>query len=334
MLVEEDIPPNLCMRVIDAISVLGSKSSPYQLKRIHSKLRDILCNANSYPDPEVRDHAAKALSRLGEKFTDSSLLNQLFDMKIALSLREKTAITFGELRSQAHLLRLLELLRDDTKKPGLRMGIAEVSGSMGELSGDFELPLHLRSKLLTDLQEILSQPNLDALVGGAIADALGRFGEPSIASHLLTLLSNPGINHTIRGHIAIALAKLGEQTALSQMIHDLAENNLDPDVCRLIVDGIENLAFGMRDRHSVISKLVSFLRKETGIDIDVRKHIAHSLERLVDDEEFIRELARQLLDSDIADDIHQILWAISRKAGIRILLGDASTGKQIEVVKR
>jgi hypothetical protein len=69
------------------------------------------------------------------------------------------------------------------------------------------------------------------------------------------------------------------------------------------------------------------------IHSSMRQRVANALTPLLDDEKSVSDLAAILLQSDIADSIHNSLWTTSRRVGVRIQVKDGPTGKQLEIVK-
>jgi hypothetical protein len=118
--------------------------------------------------------------------------------------------------------------------------------------------------------------------------------EKTVVPELVQMLPNEQINSDVRGCIADALGKLGEKT--------------------------------------IAPELVQMLPNEQ-IGSDVRGRVAHTLISLLDDERSVNDLAAILLRSDIADSIHRLLWTVSRRIGVRILMSDGPGGKQLEVAK-
>jgi hypothetical protein len=108
------------------------------------------------------------------------------------------------------------------------------------------------------------------------------------------MLSNKQIDPSVLGYIADALGELGEKTIAPQLLQMLSNKQIDPSV---------------------------------------RRHIADALTSLLDDEKSVHDLAAILLQLDIADSIHRLLWTVCRQVGVRIFMSDGPTGKQPEVVK-
>jgi NACHT domain len=147
--------------------------------------------------------------------------------------------------------------------------------------------------IITHLFEILTTTPY-SLTRQQMAETLFSIGGAEINKHLLMLLSNRQINRDVRSSIASALGQLGERS----VAHDLVP-----------------------------------LLSNKQIDTSVRTRITVALGMLINDEMIVHSLAELISKSDIADDIHRVLWSMSRQAGVRIYLSDGPKGKHLEIVK-
>ena len=75
------------------------------------------------------------------------------------------------------------------------------------------------------------------------------------------------------------------------------------------------------------------LLSNSQFETDLLRDIANTIGKLAEDESITHALAELLQTSDVADDIHQALWSVSRRAGVRVCIADSPAGKQIEIVK-
>jgi hypothetical protein len=82
----------------------------------------------------------------------------------------------------------------------------------------------------------------------------------------------------------------------------------------------------------VNTQLMHLLANEQ-LDSHMRRRFAEALETLGADEETVQALAPLLFASDMADTIHRTLWTLSRQLGLRIFVTDGPAGKRVEVVK-
>ena len=74
--------------------------------------------------------------------------------------------------------------------------------------------------------------------------------------------------------------------------------------------------------------------KDEQINLYVRIYIAKAIEILVQqDDQALYPLVALLTTSDIRDTIHHVLWTLSRRNGVRILLSDDTEGGQFKFVK-
>ncbi|GAC1652075.1 MAG: hypothetical protein NVS4B12_23280 [Ktedonobacteraceae bacterium] len=160
-----------------------------------------------------------------------------------------------------------------------------------------------------------------------VAQALAAIGGKEVNQRLVQLLSNEQVDGYVRGRIADALGALGERSVVPALVQLLSNEQVDRYVRWSIAS-----ALGALGERSVVPALVQLLSNEQ-VDLDVRGRIADALEKLVDSEEVIYSLTSLLQTSDIADNIHRLLWAVSLQLSIRILVTDGLNGKQLAIVK-
>jgi len=174
--------------------------------------------------------------------------------------------------------------------------------------------------------QLLSNQQIDPFIVQSIAVALATLGERSVVKHLLDLLSaGQQLTPEMLQSITLALGVLGKRYMSPNLLPLLADERITPLVRQSIAHTL-----GALGDHAVVPALCALLSDKT-IDYSVRQSIVYAIEQLANDENALTTLIKLLLqsDADAADDIHRVLWTVSRRVGVRVLL----TNKQIEIVK-
>jgi len=300
----------LCMSIVDTLGALGECNDVYKPHIIH-KLQEILLRQSEHPD--VRGHAAIALGMLGDQSEAEIMLRLLLQPSIDTFLSQSIVIALGRLAkrstvsqlSQTISTQLLEVLFSPKTDSGVRIRVADFMGMLGD---------RIQTSLTSEMLNILIDFSVDARVRQAVVNALGRLGEQAVAASLFRLLSYPNVELNTCGHIVYVLCLLCYENVFPVVLKFLAEENLDLQIRWLIADSLS--ALGEKIQPSDIIPLLA----KTEIHPSVRRHVAGVLAQIVNDEASVLELASLLPSSDIADDIHRILWVVSRRVGVRIVM--------------
>lgn len=141
------------------------------------------------------------------------------------------------------------------------------------------------------------------------------------------MLSNKQIDSDVRMSIAIILGERDDRSVIPSLLQLLFDQQIDPIVRERTAVALGNLGGSF-----LIPDLLQFFSNPK-INWRIRRGIAKALGKLANDESTVRTLAELLQTSDIADDIHQALWKVSRQAGVRAFMIDGPAAKEIEIVK-
>ena len=344
--------------IAKALGELGERSVAPQLVRL---LTDNSLGGNA------RGNIAYALGELGERSVVPQLVQLLTNNSLDGRICQGIAEVLGELGERALAPQLVQLLTNNSLDGNVRGNIAYVLGELGERSVVPQLVQLLTDNSL-DIQTNAwfrshnrGYAGYDLTVREAIAYALGKLGERSVAPQLVQLLTDNSLDENVRASIAHALisigdlsilhdlvriigdervnkalrsllvydlGELGERSVAPQLVQLLTNNSLDWEVGQTIAYALDELG-----ERSVVPQLVKLL-EGTQLDLFISKRIADALTQLVNDEETVHTLAAILLTSNIADSIHRMLWTLCHKVGVRIFVTDGPAGKQLEVVKQ
>jgi HEAT repeat protein len=159
-----------------------------------------------------------------------------------------------------------------------------------------------------------------------IAEALGDLGERTVASDLVRLLTDASLDKDVRVMIAEALGDLGERTVASDLVRLLTDASLDEDLRGGIAKALGNLG-----ERTVASDLVRLL-SDASLPKGLRGRIAFALKRLATDTASIHKLARLLTHPTLADTVYDILWTVSRQAGMSIFPLPEPGDEGVEIV--
>ena len=303
LLSNRQIDPFVRMGIALTLGTLGEKSVVPKL---------VLLLSEQQIDPDVRQSIALALGTLGERSIVPKLLRLLSNRQVDTDVRVGIASALGVLGDRSLALKLLELLSEQQVEQEVRANIALALGALGERS------------IIPDLLRLLSNQQIDHLLRQNIALALGMLGERSVVPNLLALLSvGQQLTPEIRQSVTLALGILGKRNVAPNLLPLLSNEQIDPFVRQSIANTL-----GALGERSVVPEMCSLLANEH-IDYSVRQSTVYALEQLATDELSVNTLANLLLKSDIADDIHRVLWTVSRRAGVRICIMNT----RVEVIK-
>jgi HEAT repeat protein len=281
-------------------------------EEIITRLFDLL---TSTPYSLTQKHAADVLAEIGGTAVISRLVRLLADKQVDADVRRSIADALGTLRERSVIPDLLRLLADEQVDESVRKSIADALGTLGERS------------VIPDLLRLLADEQVDGSVRWRIAVALGMLGEHSVIPDLMRLLADEQVNEYVRLIITEALRTLGEHSVIPDLMRLLADEQVNEYVRENIAH-----ALGMLGERSVIPDLMRLLADEQ-VGQFVRKSIVFSIERFANDETTAHSLATLLLQgTNVADAVYEALWAVSRRAGVRVFIKDGAKGKEIEIV--
>jgi HEAT repeat protein len=326
--------------IAHALGQIGGRSVAPQLVQLLS---------DEQLHPQVRESIVYTLGQLGERSIASQLVQLLSDERLDWSVRGRLPHVLGQLGERSIRPQLLLLFSDEQLDWSMRLQIAEALGQLGErlmvpqlvqMLSEEQLRWPVRQEIAraighlneqaiaSQLVELLSDEQLGWPIRQSIAYALGQLGERSVAPQLVELLSDKQLNSQVRESIAYALGQLGERSVASQLVQLLSDKQLDAQLHERIVG-----ALGRIGEPSVVPGVVQLL-SDKQLDSRVRQCIAEAVSTLATDEAAIQALAALLPTSDMADNIHQLLWAISRQVGVRIIIVDRHNGNSDQMAFR
>ena len=204
--------------------------------------------------------------------------------------------------------------------------------------------------ITSKLVQLLSDTSLSNPLRAMIVMTLGKLGEHSVASKLGQLLSDASLADSVRGiaveileavggkdmtvlsdfpwgWVAETLGELEERTVVaSELMRLLSDASLDVRVRRSIAK-----ALGKLGERTVASKLMKLL-PDASLDADLRRSIAEALKKLAIDPVSIRQLAHLLTHPMLANTAYDILWTVSRQAGVSIFPLQEPSDEIVEIV--
>ena len=306
LLLNEQVDRYVRMYIAEALGQLGEKSI---VRELVQALR------NEQVDQYVRRSIAEALGQLKEKSIVAELVQLLLNEQMNQEVRESIALSLGRLGEHSAVPELVPLLSNHQINQSVRWSIASALGRLGERS------------VVAELLQLLSNEQVALAIRWDIADVLEQFGDLSVAPELVQLLANRQIDPFVRWYIADVLGQLGDRSVVPELMHLLSNKQVNVGVRRHIARAV-----GQLGERSVVPELVRLLADEQ-VNLDVRRSITITLGELANDEVTIRALAALLQTPDIANHAHRVLWTVSRRAGIRVLVSDGANGKELEVAR-
>jgi HEAT repeat protein len=293
-------------------------------------------------DYRVRMAVAEALAALGacpepsrsHETVTPQLLRLLSDEKIDYRVRVRVAEALAALgacpepsrRDETITSQLLRLLRKEKVDYNVRMTVAEALGSLGDKS--------ISHRLLA----ILAKKKIDPDVRASVAAALGPLGDKSVIPQLMRLLPNQKIDYSIRWKIVDALAALGamdDEATVPDLLDLLANEEIDPSVRVSVAEAMGEktvtpplptpLPIG-REAAEALRSLgdrskapwLLALLPDRELDRSMRLRIVETLGDLGNDRITAEGLAALLDDEEIGSEVHQALFLVSQRIGMRV----------------
>ncbi len=334
-----DIDLPIRWSIAQAIGELGERSLARDLVPLLS---------NPQIDSFVRAGIANALSYLSNRSIVPNLLQLLSRPQLDSFVRGHIAQTLGRLDEHSVVPELLKLLLNKQEDFILQRFITIALSTLDDRS------------IIPELLSLLSNPQLDHLLHVHIAITLCSLGERSAAHDLILSLSDTQYDHLVNRNFVEVLGDLDKRPGSSEVLQefsdyetkcafrveiagilgDLGDNSIVPDLLQLLSDAqietpiVQRITkvLGNLGDNSIVPDLLQLL-SNSQLEIDLRRDITNTIGKLADDESTTRTLAELIKTSDVADDIHQALWRVSHRAGVRVFISDSPAGKQIEIVK-
>ncbi|GHO76458.1 hypothetical protein KSD_42290 [Ktedonobacter sp. SOSP1-85] len=206
----------------------------------------------------------------------------------------------------------MHLLNDETTNISIRCAIIRGYG----LKGNFVyLPL---------LQKLTSEKQPEEMHNEAVL-ALAMLGDYPALQELLQLCMQKRLAE--RHQRQLALRCLALRIDIAELLPLLEDTTLSLEWRIYFVRQLRK-----RDEKTVISPLLELLHRRVIIR-EVRAAIADVIGMLADDEVTVHRLVDLLPGSDIANQIHQALWSVCRRAGVTVI-ASGPDNTQLRVVKR
>jgi len=305
-----------------------------------SKLVPLLMNNTIERGVKVRCSIADAIGTLGDTSVVLALRQLLpFQDELGFAIYWRVIIALASLGQIENISMLFPILYDDKDYAvWTRREIVDALGSLRLLS------------LVPDLLPLLPKKEIDWQVRVSIAIAVGAAGDRTIIPKLLEYLADEWIDTNVRASIAAILASLCDVQHIPVLRRVYIDRDIYPQVYRSIIvtrcklgdtKTISHLLKWLTDtttelaerltildalaalqNNSVVPDLLELL-KNSQVPKEVRQSITSVLILLANEPAVIENVRRRLEDllptSDIADDIHQALWIVSRRgSGILI----------------
>ena len=303
---DQDIEIRTRCSIAEALGLLGEQS-------IVAPLLELLTSNHTHH--LLRDSIIHALGMLGNRSLASqlpALLAKESNRTVSYHIIE----TVARLNGQDILPEMLKLTTDPHIDPNVRKYITIISGRLGEKS------------VIPDLLNILHDSAIDPYVRRGAADTLGTLGNQSVVNELLGLLENARLDRSVRMSIADALSRLGDNSVVPRLLKMLVEHQTDPYVCRSIAE-----ALGTLGESSAVPQLLDLLT-DTRIDQRTRQITATVIGNLANDQTTVERLAALISTSDITDYAYNAMWAVSRRARVRVFMLSGPNGQEVQVKKQ
>ncbi|EFH88864.1 NACHT domain-containing protein [Ktedonobacter racemifer] len=286
-----------------------------------------------------------ALRRIRDRSIVADVVQLLSDLFLSEDVRIEISLLVDVLYEEHIVAHLASLLHDSSLGAGLRARIATL------------LVHHGGSTFEEDLIHLVNDEATNISIRCAIIRGYGLKGNSAYIPLLqkLTLEKQP---EEVHNETVLALAMLGDHHALQELLQlcmqkQFAERHqrqlalrclaLHSDVAELL-PLLEGTTLSLewriylvrqlrkRDEKTVILPLLELLHRRVIIR-EVRAVIADVIGMLADDEATVHQLVDLLPGSDIANQIHQALWSVCRRAGVTVIAsGPGNT--QLRVEKR
>jgi HEAT repeat protein/energy-coupling factor transporter ATP-binding protein EcfA2 len=290
--------------IVLALGQLGERSVAPQLVALLS---------NQQLGSSLHSTIALALGQLGERSVAPQLVKLLSDKLLGKQVRENIALALGQLGERSVASQLVALLSDELLDKHIRENIILALGQLRERS------------VVPQLVKVLSSQQPGSSPYSTIALALGQLGERSIASQLVKVLSSQQVSQDIIKSIIETLGYLDERSIATELVSHISDEHLDVSVRQSIAD-----LLGQIGDSTVIPQLLALLFNEQILSSAHRK-IAEISPSLVESKEQMHTLAMFLPALDIASSIHKVVWTLSRRYGLRILINDNFEEKHWEI---
>jgi HEAT repeat protein/uncharacterized membrane protein YciS (DUF1049 family) len=293
--------PDLQCAIIDALGVLGEPSAIAPLFYLLK---------NSAGKAKLLSHLGRALSQLGDSSVKLSLLQLLQNPKVDTQIRQAAANALGILGDRSTTLQLVPLLSDPQTKLAVGQSIVATLVTLGH------------DAIAPQLLALASNSHTAVHLRIVIIDALGLMNNRSILPDLTRLLEKEK-QMSISSHVANAMAQLGDRKVIPLLLDLLSTATIDPNLQWHIIKTLGQMkersaAPLLLELRSVVLVLLELLSAPLR-DSMLQMTILDVLGQLIDDEEMIQKLLPFLSNPSLADQVHRILWAISRRTGKRIL---------------
>ncbi|WP_201384740.1 HEAT repeat domain-containing protein [Ktedonobacter sp. SOSP1-52] len=261
---------------------------------------------------EVRIEISRLVDVLYEESVLAYLVSLLHDSFLGAGLRARIAALLVRRGGPTFEEDLMHLLRDETTNISIRCAIIRGYGLQGNIA---YLPL---------LQKLTSEKQPEEVHNEAVL-ALAMLGDHHAFQVLLQLCMQKRFAE--RHQRQLALRCLALHSDIAELL-PLLEGTTLPLEWRIYLV----LQLRKRDEKTVIPPLLELLHRRVIIR-EVRAVIADVIGMLADDEATVHRLVDLLPGSDIADSIHQALWAVCRRAGVTVIASGPGN-MQLRVEKR
>jgi len=271
---------------------------------------------------------ARALAYLKFTTDPKELRRHLRDQKLNLAARWALAKAVDNLDGSA-APEIVAWISDESIDRGIRCTFAYRLGRFGKaiqdklrsLYSDESLDLSVRASIgitlldlgeterVTDLKELLVNPDVYYYTRKKIAETLIRFGERDIAEQFMTLLREKDLPASVRLRMTDLLASLGDSAVVPELLDFLQDEHVDAPIRARAADALSTL--NLRSFLSDVKDLVM----DEEVDSLVRGRATHGL---IQDENGIAWLTGLLQREDIAEEAFLALYDACQQAGVRV----------------
>ena len=255
------------------------------------------------------------LFEIGVNKVSMQLLRLISNQQISTKLSQVIAAKLGKSEERSMVSELVPLLSNQQIDSTVRQSIAQALGEFSECS------------VVPELLKLLADPQLELVLQKSYFDVIGNIDERPGGTEIRLELFKWLTNQEERMDLAKKLGKLSDRSIVPDLLQLLSNSQLHMNVRKNIASTLVKLG-----ERSVVPELLKLLL-DSRLDLNVREVAISTLGQFVDDEATARTLAAFLQQSDIADYIHQALWTISRRVGLRIFVLNEPIGKKLEIVK-
>ncbi len=266
---------------------------------------------------EVRVQIASTLGVIGDQTMVSCLAPLISDLSLNIEVRIACATAFISCAIRSRQSTALTVLADESIDKRIRINMTLTVALLGD------------RRLLAEVRNIQLQVR-DEQVHSAFIIASGVLGDYSVCGKLQELLLRESVPDYLYRRVADVLVQHTTTTAIIEMLRN---TKIKPHIRVTIAQALADI-----DKSSLVPDLLHILADPVVME-EVRMGVAEAIGLLGEKKATVEELLRwwsfyalrdPLHVSGLVDSIYQVLWAVSRRAGVIIV----RVGAEYKVLER